>query len=311
MTVPIPRYDTLLPCAFLTAFSYNLLLTLDDEVEFVWKKKWNAGSLIYILTRYLPVFCLSYSLSRGYLFTFGAKSWLLTPFYCADVTGTTPFYHNFRPILIPAPAYYIGIIVLFSSMLLLQLRVAAIYNNRKSLVIVFYVIDTLALGFFIFLDVFLKEFTANVWVPFILLEIISFMLCSCKSWKNYRSSYKTQIKWSPILKIIVHDNLVYFALVLIGYALGIGFAVSSRVFTNQHYYWSVLNVHFLASVALSGLVAPMLYVHLKKSCLGQPERQLRSIDTPFQAQVVTRLVPNVSVDAAFSRSAQFHRCARL
>ncbi|KAH8099688.1 hypothetical protein DFH11DRAFT_838006 [Phellopilus nigrolimitatus] len=250
MTVPIPRYDTLLPCAFLTAFSYNLLLTLDDEVEFVWKKKWNAGSLIYILTRYLPVFCLSYSLSR-------------------DVTGTTPFYHNFRPILIPAPAYYIGTIVLFSSMLLLQLRVAAIYNNRKSLVIVFYVIDTLALGFFIFLDVFLKEFTAN-------------------SWKNYRSSYKTQIKWSPILKIVVHDNLVYFALVLIGYALGIGFAVSSRVFTNQHYYWSVLNVHFLASVALSGLVAPMLYVHLKKSCLSQPERQLRSIDTPFQAQVVTR-----------------------
>ncbi|KAH8116602.1 hypothetical protein DFH11DRAFT_1581796 [Phellopilus nigrolimitatus] len=81
---------------------------------------------------------------------------------------------------------------------------------------------------------------------------------------------------------------MYFALVLIVYAVGIGLAESSAIFTSSHDYWSVLNVHFVASVALSGLVAPMLYVHLKKSCLSQPEYQPRSFDTPFQARVITR-----------------------
>ncbi|KAF9014840.1 hypothetical protein BDZ89DRAFT_962522, partial [Hymenopellis radicata] len=33
---------------------YDYLLTLDQEVELVWRAKWNVTKILYLATRYLP-----------------------------------------------------------------------------------------------------------------------------------------------------------------------------------------------------------------------------------------------------------------
>ncbi|KAJ3990794.1 hypothetical protein F5050DRAFT_1813453 [Lentinula boryana] len=35
-----------------TLLFYDYLLTLDDEIEFIWKKSWSIGKVLFIISRY-------------------------------------------------------------------------------------------------------------------------------------------------------------------------------------------------------------------------------------------------------------------
>lgn len=52
-----------LQVALTTLLVYNCVLSWDDEVEFIWKKRFSSISVIYLILRYLGiaymVFCLT------------------------------------------------------------------------------------------------------------------------------------------------------------------------------------------------------------------------------------------------------------
>ncbi|KAJ3996485.1 hypothetical protein F5050DRAFT_1758880 [Lentinula boryana] len=48
----VSRYANLAGAALL---SYDYLLTLDDEIEFIWKKSWSIGKALFIMSRYYPL----------------------------------------------------------------------------------------------------------------------------------------------------------------------------------------------------------------------------------------------------------------
>ncbi|KAF6753823.1 hypothetical protein DFP72DRAFT_1046359 [Ephemerocybe angulata] len=47
-------------------YCYNLLTTLSDEISMIWPQKWNSGKLLFLLTRYLPIFSGSLVFAYGY-----------------------------------------------------------------------------------------------------------------------------------------------------------------------------------------------------------------------------------------------------
>ncbi|KAJ4477748.1 hypothetical protein C8J55DRAFT_515419 [Lentinula edodes] len=45
----VDRYANLAGCTLLL---YDYLLTLDDEIEFIWRKSWSIGKVLFIISRY-------------------------------------------------------------------------------------------------------------------------------------------------------------------------------------------------------------------------------------------------------------------
>ena len=53
----IPLYSTFADCQFLyiALVFYEYIITLGEEIEIVWKKRWNAATILFIINRYLMV----------------------------------------------------------------------------------------------------------------------------------------------------------------------------------------------------------------------------------------------------------------
>ncbi|KAH8115377.1 hypothetical protein DFH11DRAFT_103103 [Phellopilus nigrolimitatus] len=165
-------------------------------------------------------------------------------------------------------------------MILLQLRVYAIYEKSKALLAVFCVLDALALSIFLFLDVTSHdeaEYSPLSWIPLIIMETATFVLVLYKIRKNRDALLHDRIKQATLLELIIRGNVFYFLIIILVYLIGacLNLSESTLLFWNGHY---------AASVSISGIIASRLFIALKKDFLKQLEpTRLPSINTAFFA----------------------------
>ncbi|KAL5510944.1 hypothetical protein ACEPAG_4701 [Sanghuangporus baumii] len=244
----------MLSIAIYAAFSYNLIATFQDEVDFVWGRRLNFGSAVYFLTRYLAAICLSIDSIQILIrvLKLGGHQLSVT---VDDLSGSQ--FIDFNEMENPSnSSYFIALVVLFLSMVLLQLRTTALYGNMRRLFIAFGVLDLLALGAFIVLILFTRRFDPFIWIPLSVMELVTLSVTLWKTVVTYRSVRGSKMQLPLLVKICLRDNIFYLTTILIFYIGGSVLLFITGDFDNPH---------FEASVAVSGTIAPWLYVHLRKT----------------------------------------------
>ncbi|KAF9781567.1 hypothetical protein BJ322DRAFT_1076974 [Thelephora terrestris] len=136
-------------------WSYNYLLTLDDEVEYAWKTKNMPILVLFMITRYLPV---------PFLIWIITSSW--SPSYTAELCQRTAFLE----------VVYFTLITLFAH-IVLTLRVYAITGKNKQIAGGLYGITILQLGVGVYLCVY--SFLHPLQLPHIKLD--AFQICLFKT----------------------------------------------------------------------------------------------------------------------------------
>ncbi|KAH8115387.1 hypothetical protein DFH11DRAFT_103561 [Phellopilus nigrolimitatus] len=234
--------NTYIAVAALTAVSYNFVLTLTDEITFVWKRKWRLGTFIYFITKYLSIACLIIN----------------TVVTMLDLSESLP---EGVSIGIPPLVSILGDIVLFTAMILLQLRVYAIYEKNVTSN------DGINAGY-----------APRSWIPGIIMETATFGLVVYKIWKDRDAFRHDRVKQATLLELIIRGNVFYFIIILLVYLIGACLSLSERVTSS---FW---NGHYVASVSISGIIASKLFIALKKDFLEQLEpTSLPSINSAFFA----------------------------
>ncbi|EJD00659.1 uncharacterized protein FOMMEDRAFT_30626 [Fomitiporia mediterranea MF3/22] len=199
--------------------------------------------------------------------------------------------------------FYTTAIVAVCAMVLLQLRTYALYNKSKLILGLFGVLNMIAIIFFVieltafkglqedprYIDaIFGNEYFGSgtnysplFWLPFMLNEMVTFILVVIRYWKIHRHIRAPGTKNNTSLSnIIVRDNIIYFSVIFFVYLFGL------LLLVNYELLFSLANTHLLASVAISGILAPNLFLSLKKGFYTQGQStQVGTDATMFHATV--------------------------
>ncbi|TDL18912.1 hypothetical protein BD410DRAFT_842481 [Rickenella mellea] len=185
--------------------SYDFLLTLGDEIRIMWGAKWNAGKILFFMTRY-PVFT---DCTLNLVFFMSSD---LDPKLCAPLFKAVGWQS------------YFGVLV---AELILMARTYAIYRRSRSVLIIFAIIFVcLNTPAVIFLNKFLKstEFLSQspfptlapciptsvngiAFLDFVLLMAFELVVVILTAWKGI---YQWRENQSPLMKTLVKDGVFYF-----------------------------------------------------------------------------------------------------
>ncbi|KAL5513832.1 hypothetical protein ACEPAH_4233 [Sanghuangporus vaninii] len=323
-TAAVSQASSMLSISIYAAFSYNLIATFQDEARFLFipllrsnpdeafwtilgrprmgtRRMLNFGSAVYFLTRYLAAICLSVDSSQILIrvLKLGGHQLSVT---VDDLSGR-PFIEVDEMEDPSNSPYFIALVVLFSSMVLLQLRTTALYGNMRRLFIAFGVLDLLALGAFIVLIFTSRRFSPFIWMPLSVMELVTLSVTLWKTVATYRSVRGSKMQLPLLVKICLRDNIFYLTTILIFYLGG-----SVLVFLTSDFD----NPHFEASVAVSGTIAPWLYVHLRKtqmipaaaSTIPTIQFELSPVDRPEREHIALH---HTRSDSLFSSEISQHQ----
>ncbi|KAF8515171.1 hypothetical protein JB92DRAFT_80135 [Gautieria morchelliformis] len=197
------RYSTISALAFLI---YNHALTIDDEIEYVWKRQWSLGKILYILSRY-----------------FGSLTLIL---HCM-VLLSKPFTPKVCGVFFPVDGVAWNVALLISEFIL-QARIFAVYDRSKA-VLAFMMVLCIAekASTLILLNDApdngndsstapgsLGCFASNLpqtpifkfsWLPVLIYETILCLLMVYKAWMVY-----IQFGFYPLLSLIIRDSIFYY-----------------------------------------------------------------------------------------------------
>ncbi|KAL5536188.1 hypothetical protein ACEPAF_9 [Sanghuangporus sanghuang] len=141
----------------LTLFWYNYLLTLVDEVNLIWRRRWNMGTMFYAIARYLSAGVLLYENSSIHFnrsFTFvqvlgNDKRYDFTLFLVEDNLILRLSVNRGEDFLGTHVLFYTSTIIVGSAICLSQARTYVLYGKRKKLLILFCAIDVILMILFV------------------------------------------------------------------------------------------------------------------------------------------------------------------
>ncbi|TDL18914.1 hypothetical protein BD410DRAFT_456824 [Rickenella mellea] len=161
---------------------YDVLITFGDEVRLMWGAKWNAGKILFFVTRY-PVF-IDCSLDLVlYLFSY------LDPKLCAPIFKAVGWQS------------YLGIL---TAELILLMRTYAIYGRSRSVLIIFAIICS---PFPTLVPCIPTSVNRVAFLDFFLLMAFELVVVILTAWKGI---YQWRENQSPLMKTLVKDGVFYF-----------------------------------------------------------------------------------------------------
>ncbi|KAL5535809.1 hypothetical protein ACEPAF_3903 [Sanghuangporus sanghuang] len=262
-------------CAALIAYDY--LLTLPDEIRFIWPAKWNAGKIMFFLTRY-PAF-VDTSLTIVNLIQPNLKLSLCKPIYQAAA------WMSFAGITIAE--------------IIMMMRVHAIWGAKKQ-VLIFLVIFNLGI---IIPDIVLLERSLrslvfmpspfptlapcvlidadlSVYIDFILIMVSEFVVIVMTVWKCFSEWRASR---SSLMKALLEDGVQYFVCMF-----AISFANLLVVKTALVDFSGLL---FLIQRVLHAILSARILMHIRE--VVRPEADVEVSDMSFaDAPNITKSVAN-------------------
>ncbi|KAK7060956.1 hypothetical protein VNI00_000691 [Paramarasmius palmivorus] len=201
--------------------SITAVMTLPDEIRFVWSKPWGYAKILFLTMRYFGVILLTVNV----------------------VVLMTPNHSVSQRYFFPASCenYFIwegsaGSIMLYIVELILQLRIYAMYNKNKILTIfnaIIYVIEIVVM--LAVYNIGIKQGTTfatppgltgcygittkylfSIWIPGLAFEFWLVVLAMGKAISRARRGTTLNGKKVDLLSILVRDSIVYFILVAAG-----------------------------------------------------------------------------------------------
>jgi len=201
-----------------TIILFDHLVTLDDEVEFIWRRPWSLGKGLFILNRY-------YSLISVIVNTYGLFSPHLSHSFCLNFfrwQGWT------------------GLIAGMIAEVILQMRLYALYSlNKKVLALMgsCFIIATAASA--AVMGTVLSNLTATAvpltpnlifcvpfnishhffafWIPMLAFETLLCGLALYKGYETFRSSTSPYRSGQRLVNILIRDSVLYFLIMFATY----------------------------------------------------------------------------------------------
>ncbi|KAJ2920009.1 hypothetical protein MD484_g463, partial [Candolleomyces efflorescens] len=273
---------------FTKLYSLNIIplrvvfYTLEDEVRYIWSQKRCLGKSMFLFIRYYTIFLLIFDVLQIHLFTI--------PGVTSDIVcvATDPIVRM------------LGAVSLWAVEIIMQLRIHALYNRSRKVVIFNGVLFVLSIAAFL---VIMVQGTMrrgaliasairlplpgcpsinggiqwSLWIPAMAFEIVLFGFALYRSARSL--TIKTPLQGRPSLTaILLGDNILYFlgvsALLIllnimsVGTTLipwfGFGYASSSnqRFFAESHVFYSFRPFH-----AAIGIMTTHMLMHLRKATI--------------------------------------------
>ncbi|KAL5531403.1 hypothetical protein ACEPAG_4280 [Sanghuangporus baumii] len=282
----------------MTAFSYNFVLTIDDEL-----KPFAFGSVFYVLGKYLAAASLIYtfctsatfiSINKAICSTYvgNVYSWLQSRDFWSITRSAIQIHLQMKRIqqrfFVAASGFpykvlrYTGALVTACAMILLQLRTYALYAKSKKIVFLFGILNIVAVLFFVVQAALLTSSSKNnvpvasfkplpvtlhssiYWSPFLLNEMVTFSLAVVKLLKIRMDFENVRMERSlNLTRTVIRDNMIYFSVIFIVYVSGLFLLIDLEI---EEAYAGTFT---LACIAVSGIMAPNLLLMLKKGYYNQ------------------------------------------
>jgi len=196
---------------------FDHLITLDQEIELIWRSSWSNGKLLFFLNRYYPLFTVIfnlYALFNTHLTSNLCLSWL-------QWQGWS------------------GFVAIIVAELILQLRIYALYSLNKKVMIFmasFFLMSMAAAGTIMGLvlssisatphTIAWLEFCmpANVprylyayWIPILTFESLLCGMAIMRGVKAFRDQESSFISGTQLITILLRDSIIYFIIVFLTY----------------------------------------------------------------------------------------------
>jgi len=198
------RFSTFASLAFLV---YDHVLTLDAEIEFVWRRAWSFGKVMFIFNRYFGLAVLAFN--------------SIVHFYHSPTHSQ--FCEIFRA--------WTGIAVMLAVMsaeVILMARIYAVYDRSKRVLIimaVLFAVNIMSSAMIIFLSppggtrsppkalpgCFVVDQAASFficWIPAFTFETILFSMMLYRGWGTLTGKLS-----SPLMNVVIRDSIVYFIII--------------------------------------------------------------------------------------------------
>ncbi|TFK22997.1 hypothetical protein FA15DRAFT_670925 [Coprinopsis marcescibilis] len=250
--IEITRYSQLSSSSIII---YDHLITLEQEIELVWKAPWSKGKVLFILNRY-------YSLASVIFNNYGFFSPTLTPSFCLRFfqwQGWT------------------GLIACVLAEVILQMRLYAMYSLNKAvlaLMIVSFVASTATSGWIMHtvlagittktvslpngsfcVPVGVPDNFYTFWIPMLVFECLLCTLALVRGFQAFRADGSLFRAGRDLVRILIRDSVLYFLVICSTYLSCLLVWIIAPV--------SLLEVPIGFSVAMSCVLANRIILNVR------------------------------------------------
>ncbi|PAV15368.1 hypothetical protein PNOK_0913100 [Pyrrhoderma noxium] len=269
--------------SFATVYFYYCLTHLDDEVEYIWKRKWDIGKVLYIMTRYSGIsffvfLCLT-EISLGWK-TISDERYLYLP-----IVG-----HTFIPIvkdLLSVSFTLFGGVIMIMAEVILQICVYAIYGKNKWILLISVLMNMVslticALQTFGYLDVVTNSgcivyisFCTDAAITFVKRDDAYFDMTIARKAKYQfwcKRGSEEVLKAHDIMEVMAKDSTNYFIILfsvsaietIAAFVTEVHIANSPAPWMNPYniLHW-LLNVYQTMAVAVMTILAPRMLINIR------------------------------------------------
>ncbi|KZO90160.1 hypothetical protein CALVIDRAFT_603168 [Calocera viscosa TUFC12733] len=251
---------------------YDILITLDKEIDLVWNRPWKATTLLYLCNRYFVVIESILNVVSW------VDSWL-SPAQCLSLNILTSVWAAPVAITVIETILVIRVCVLFCHQRSVVIALSALLFSSTVILIVFSAILSRALGYAPSLDpplygclytnsVGAEMLQTWIWIPSIVVEVVLVALTIFKTCEHLRGSSGVR----SALTIILRDGCLYFIVVL---ALMITNAVVLGVLTDG-YEGALLQ----PDLSISSVLCSRMLLNLRESIYRMKDAEAHEWDSP-------------------------------
>ncbi|KAL5493068.1 hypothetical protein ACEPAI_4517 [Sanghuangporus weigelae] len=228
---------------------HSQVLTLDDEINLIWLRRWNAGAMLNTIARYLSVGVLLYDIS----FIRFNLSFTFVQILGSDKRFAQDFMYDFALFLVEKKLvlsvnrgehslethvlFYIATIIVSSAIFLSQIRTYILYEKRKKVLTLFYAIDAVLLVILFICEAILVQ-----------LKSVTF-----RAPRDISKAHFTRVWYNITYFIVTWHKLLYLLFVRNGHG-------SNRSGIQN----TPSNTHLMLMIVTLGIIAPNMLLHLKK-----------------------------------------------
>ncbi|KZP20977.1 hypothetical protein FIBSPDRAFT_954157 [Athelia psychrophila] len=276
---------------------FDHLITLDQEIELVWRSPWTTGKLLFFLNRYYPLSTVVFN--QYVLF----KINLTDELYVICTSNKRLSWFRWQG--------WSGLIAVMVAEIILQLRIYALYFlNKKVLFVVasFFIISTASAatimglvlsniaadatsiaGVNFCMPLHVPRYIYAYWIPILAFESL---LCGMSIFRGFQAFRQRQSVFQSgkhLMTILLRDSIVYFLIIFVTYLVNCLLWATGAV--------GLLEIPVGFTMAMSCVMGSRLVLNIRfmkrELELGIHNRQRNILHLPFNSRSATILTPVV------------------
>ncbi|TDL17918.1 hypothetical protein BD410DRAFT_793793 [Rickenella mellea] len=247
----------------------HLAITFDEEIEYIWKRPWSVGKVLFILNRYYGLFTVGFnnyalfggSFSNGFCTRwFRWQGWTgIAMFALAEVILMLRIYALYQR----SQKILILLIVSFSSMLIAATTIMGNVLQHISAAS-----SHILPGIPICLPIGAPSHFYAFWIPILIMETLLCVLACYRGYKSYMVQASTQNRGRRILEILVRDSILYFLVMFATYFTSTMIFVTGSV--------AVLEIPIGFAVAMSCVMGNRLLLNLRSTLSAESSSPMKA-----------------------------------